>query len=355
MRLSCTSLLFFLVACGDMFVPPSVVTDFRVVGAKVEVEGEPERANPSPEDEVQVSLLAVDQGVAASDVPEEVPLSPGLLQWVLIPCVPLPVTLGAPICGPAIEPCDGCVATPPEDPLATPIVRFPVPSQEELDTAQATSVLLQGVVCSNGTPSPDAILRFLMGETDDLQPCEGPAEQDNRPIEGRFVTISIPIEDDPSDPNLNPELLSIVLNGGPWPPPYDQEVPRDAPSTGCAADLADLSEAQQMAHPRAGDDPSTVNLAVTQESLQTFTVDDQELTEEIQVSWLADGGGYSTSFSFITAPATSVLTNWQPADSAPEGGQLVRFHFVIRDGRGGTDWVERGLCILPAEPSASPP
>ncbi len=359
MRLLSLILLCLLTACSDMFLPPAAITDFRIVGAKVEVQGDPARANPSPGDDVQVSILAIDQGIPEADASGEPTLTPGLLQWELVPCVPLPVTLGVPLCGPPITPCEGCEATPPQDPLATPIVRFAVPPQDLLDAAGASSVLLQGVVCSNGTPtSRDAILRFLTGETDELEPCEPEPVQADRPVEGRFVTITIPIEDDPSDPNLNPELLSIILNGQngePWPPPYDQGVPRDAPGTACAADLADLSEEQQMAQPRAGDEPSTINLSVTSDSLQSYTVDDMELTEEIQVSWLADGGAYQTSFSFITDPATSVLTNWQPPTSVPEGGELVRFTFVIRDGRGGTDWAERGLCILPPEQAASPP
>lgn len=347
--------LLLLAACGEMFDAPSAITDFRVVGAKVQVEGDPARANPSADEAVRVSLLSIDEGAPADDASSEPTFTPGLLQWALIPCVPLPVTIGPPLCGPPIEPCDGCIATPPADPLAVPIVQFSVPSQDDLDDAEAGSVLLQGIVCSNGTPSQDAVVRFLMGESDDLQPCEGPPLQENRPVEGRFVAVTIPIEEDTSDPNLNPELLSIILNGGVWPPPYDQGVPRDAPSTGCATDLAALPPEQRDAHPRAGDDPSTINLAVTQDSVQTFMVDDQEVTEEIQVSWLADGGGFEASFSFITDPARSVLTNWKPFDDVPDGGRLVRFTFVVRDGRGGADWAERGLCIRPDESSGSPP
>jgi len=343
-------LLFVLAACGESFVSPSVVTDFRVVAARVEVASDPSRANPSPGDDVEVTVLSIDRG--APEDPGVPSLTPPLLQWAFVPCVPAPTTLGPPICLEPIDPCAGCVATPPEDPLATPVIGFQTPPEDELDDANASSVVLQGIVCANGTPSEDAILRFLLGETDDLVPCEGPARVEGRPIEGRFVTIPIPIEDDPDDPNLNPELLSLVLDGGSWPRPYDAGVPRDAPSSGCAADL---SEQEQMAQPRAGDDPSTINLAVTQESLQTYTVNEMELTEEIQVSWLADGGGYQTSFSFITAPATSVLTGWKPPTTVPDDGALVRFTFVIRDGRGGTDWAERGLCVLPPESATSPP
>lgn len=350
MRVVLLCSLVLLVACSESFLPASAVTDFRVVGAKVEVQADPERANPSPGDEVVVTLLPIDLGAPASADPAIPSLTPGLLQWAFVPCIPLAITFGPPICLAPIEPCAGCVETPPEDPAAMPVVAFQAPSQQELEDAEATSILLQGVICSNGVPSQDAILRFLMGESDDLLPCEGPPTIEGVPIEGRFVAASIPIEDDPADPNLNPVLQNVLLNGAAWPPPYDQGVPRTAPRTGCAADLADLPTEARDAHPKAGEEPSAIDLSVTGDSLQTFVVGEMEVTEEIQVSWLADGGGFGRSFSFITDPARSVLTSWQPFESVPEDGQLVRFTFVIRDGRGGTDWFERGLCILPPPP-----
>jgi hypothetical protein len=231
-------------------------------------------------------------------------------------------------------------------PLDFPILRFQVPSQAELDAAEANQVLLQGAICANGPPSQDAILRFILGETDDLNPCEDPSN------EGRFVTVSVPIETTPEDPNLNPAISTVLLDGRPWPPPYDQAVPRTAPRTGCSADLTDEERAAQ---PTAGSPSSTINLHVTGGSLQSYVVDDMTLTEEIQVSWLTDGGDLERTFSFITDPARSVLTQWLPFGDAPEDGRLVRFNFVIRDGRGGTDWVERGLCLLPALAGESPP
>lgn len=342
--------LLLVVACSESFVPPSTVTDFRVVGARVEVQSESTRANPSPGESVRVSILAVDRGAAPSDIPEVPPLTPPPLQWALVPCVPLPTTIGPPICGTRIEPCEGCTATPPDDPLAVPEMRFDVPSEDELDRADASSVLLQGIVCANGTPSEDAILRFLMGESEDLSPCVGPPVIVGRPIAGRFVTVQIPIERDRAAPNLNPEVMDLLFNGAAWPPPYDGGVPRTAARQGCEADLVGLSEEQRQAQPRAGDARSTMDLSVTKGSLQSFTVDGETMTEEIQVSWLADGGGFEVSFAFITDPARSILTQWRPPGSVPSDGQLVRFQFVIRDGRGGSDWVERGLCVLPPEP-----
>ncbi|MFA9471704.1 MAG: hypothetical protein ACERNK_14120, partial [Deltaproteobacteria bacterium] len=271
------------------------------------------------------------------------------LQWAFIACVPAPTLIGPPICRDLIQPCDGCEGTPPANPLAFPVLRFQVPSLAELDAAGADNVLVQGAICANGPPASDAIIRFILGETDDLNPCEDPSN------EGRFVTVSIPIESTPEDPNLNPEISTLFLNGRPWPPPYDQEVPRTAPRTGCRADLDGLTDEQRNAHPLAGSDNSSFNLGVTPGSLQSYQVGDMTLTEEIQVSWLTDGGDLERTFSFITDPARSVLTQWRPFSDAPEDGLLVRLTFVIRDGRGGTDWVERGLCVLPPPPASSPP
>ena len=56
------------------------------------------------------------------------------------------------------------------------------------------------------------------------------------------------------------------------------------------------------------------------DSLQSYLVGDMTVTEEIQVSWLTDGGDLERTFSFITDPARSVLTQWQPFSDAPEDG-----------------------------------
>lgn len=344
------ALTVLIAACSESFLPAWAVTDFRVVGALVEVEGQPERPRPDPEDRVRVSLIVTDRGAPPSMEPGVPALTPGLLRWSFVPCIPAATLIGPPICRTPIQPCDGCEGTPPVNALDLPVFEFAVPSQAELDAAEADRVLLQGAICVDGPPAGvDAILRFIFGETDDLNPCEDPTD------EGRFVTVDIPIEPTPEDPNLSPRLSSLILNGRSWPPPYDETVPRDAPRTGCRGDLEGLTDEERASHPRAGDSPSSIDLIVTPESLQTYLVGEQERVEEVQVSWLTDGGDFERTFSFIADPARSVLTQWQPFTSAPEEGLLVRFNFPIRDGRGGTDWQERGLCILPPTPDPSPP
>ena len=342
--------LCLVVGCSESFLPAWAVTDLRVVAAVVEVEGQPGRARPDPEDDIEVSLLVIDQGAPPSDIPEIPALTPALLEWSFVACVPAPTLIGPPICRDLIQPCDGCVGPSPEDPFAFPVIRFQVPPEAELDSAQATSVVVQGAICADGPPATEgAILRFILGETDDLNPCEDPND------EGRFVSVKIQIEVTPEDPNLNPEISAVELNGRSWPPPYDQGVPRTAPRTGCKTDLDAITEQERAEHPVAGSSASNINLRVTPDSLQSYMVGEMTLTEEMQVSWLTDGGDLERTFSFITDPARSVLTQWRPFTDAPEDGLLVRFTFVIRDGRGGTDWVERGLCVLRDPEVESPP
>jgi hypothetical protein len=343
-------LLCLTVACSESFTPPSAVTDLRVIGARIDVLGAPGRANPSPEDEVQASIQVIDRGALPS------------LTWAFVACVPTATRIGVPICGTLIDGCDGCFGPQPSDPFALPVIGFQVPSEEELDAVEAREVLLQGVVCGVGVPSADAIPRFLSGETDDLEPCEPdpnatpPPEAPAPEPEGRFVTVQIPIERDAEDPNLNPGIQNIFLNGSPWPPPYAEGVPREAPITGCKAALDALAEEDDRdKHPVAGSAASSINLSVTPDSLQSFTIDGEDFTEELQVSWLADGGGFEVAFSFITDPARSVLTLWQPFSEVPADGRLVRLNFVVRDGRGGLERLERGLCVLPPAPAESPP
>ena len=327
--------LCLVAACADNFLPASAVVDLRVVGALVEVEGKPGRANPDPGDTIQVSNLVIDRGFPPTTEPS--PLSPPPLQWSLVACVPEPSVLALPICR-NVLPCEGCVATPPEDPLAFPIVRFQVPSAAELKAAGATSVVLQGAICANGPPAAiDAIIRFVTGETDVLDPCEDPNN------EGRFISVEILIEDqsDNAKPNLNPIIADVTLDSEPWPPPFDQGVPRDFPDSGCAGFVD-----ENMAL-RAGGPVSIIELTATSDSFQQYLVNDMFVTEEMQVSWLADGGGFEFSFSFITDPARTAPILWAPPGFASPGGRVVRFNFLLRDGRGGIDWVDRGLCVLP--------
>src|SRR4029077_10971534 len=67
--------------------------------------------------------------------------------------------------------------------------------------------------------------------------------------------------------------------------------------------------------------------------------------EELQISNFATAGKFESSYAAIFAtdprPDADVTMKWAPpkATTVPAGGQVVTFHFVIRDLRGGLDWT----------------
>jgi hypothetical protein len=72
-------------------------------------------------------------------------------------------------------------------------------------------------------------------------------------------------------------------------------------------------------------------------------------SETITLSHYTTAGDLERAFSAvdITLPAPQVTVTWTAPANVPADGQLVRFHFVLRDGRGGTDWTTRALCVVP--------
>ena len=84
--------LFFLVfaGCGPTFDPASLINDTRVVGARIEVEGAPDRASPKPGETANVTWLVTSPDTTPS------------LGWTFAVCTPAtgkssPACLQAPL------------------------------------------------------------------------------------------------------------------------------------------------------------------------------------------------------------------------------------------------------------------
>ena len=60
--------LLLIAACSESFAPASAVTEFRIVAAKVSLPAQPERANPSPGDTVQVWYEITSTGSITTDL-----------------------------------------------------------------------------------------------------------------------------------------------------------------------------------------------------------------------------------------------------------------------------------------------
>jgi hypothetical protein len=277
-----------LAACDEPLSPVELVTGVRVLGARAEVAGDPGRASPRAGESVGVRFLV------ASPEPDP-PLS-----WALGACVGAASVSGLGAC---LEP-----------PFATTLQRQRVPSVPALAFTVPTvdsisEVVVFGAVCGDGE----------VLETADGWSCPGSDF-------GSRVSLSLAIGTENRHPSLEAE--SIFLDGAIWPAlvldapcqPLLKAGSRHVLSIRISADDRDALEQQTEIDPAY--ERLTLTHVTTDGDLERpfSLLEPQALPDALDVSW--------------TAPARSELLP-------------VRFWFVLRDGRGGADFVERSVCVEP--------
>jgi hypothetical protein len=275
-----------LLSCSDPLKEVQLVSEPRVLGARVEVSGEPERASPAPGEDAAVRWL-----VAA-------PWPDPALGYRLAVCAAAPDGATLPACA--------------EAPFAETSVVDPVPGEPRLaftvpvDVA-ATSLAVLGVVCPDGAPADDGGCSDGSGTQVSFDFALGP-EQVNY------------------NPSIEPDALSF--DGGPWAAGSDcAALPSVAPGSEHALELL-LDEGDR--------DPLEAPTSV------------DPLREPLQASHFATGGELQRAFTLIPDDQDdlAVRLSWKAPGGVPDDG-LARFFFVVRDSRGGTDWLERAVCVAP--------
>ena len=102
-------------------------------------------------------------------------------------------------------------------------------------------------------------------------------------------------------------------------------------------------------------DPGRPVIAVGSEPVDLTIVVDANDREEVPGSGrrealtfghVASSGALDRFFSVIDDRTSEVRVEWVPPVSEPANG-LVRFAFVVNDGRAGFDWIVRELCVVP--------
>jgi hypothetical protein len=70
--------------------------------------------------------------------------------------------------------------------------------------------------------------------------------------------------------------------------------------------------------------------------------------EELQVSHFTTAGKLERAFTVFEASDTNLVArvSWKAPSEVPQDG-FARIFFVVRDLRGGSDWIERAVCIDP--------
>ncbi|MFZ5892855.1 MAG: hypothetical protein ACOY0T_17475 [Myxococcota bacterium] len=293
-------LMLALAGCGDPVKRVELIEEPRVLAARAEVVGAPERATPGPGETLQVRWL-----VAA---PEGDPPS----GFALSACSTPKHNRGVLRCESAPFASDIADAN-----AANPVFEFVVPG--DLDATAKPRIAILGSVCAQGAGRIDGNAAGCGSGT------ELPVSLD------LFLAGS-------ETTNSNPSLPSdaIELDDGRW-------NPGDLPNGACSGlGLPEVSRAGGHHQIRI-----TLPESARENLIQRESTDAPR--EELRISHFANAGELTRAFSEVlpSDAQTSVTLDWEPPKTAPVEGQLVRFWFVVRDLRGGSDFTERSLCLVP--------
>lgn len=294
---SCAALLS--VGCDTPLKTESLIQDTRVLGARVEVAGDPERASPAPGEQAHLHVF-----VAA-------PSGTLNIAYALSLCGVAPTESGFPPCGSA--PFASVLQASPA--ASGPELDFEVPAN--LDLSATPHGFMSGVVCPDDSAE--------LGSDGQAQCSSGPG--DAMAFEFDFAG---PGEDN-DNPTFTPD--SLTLDGATW-----------------SASAADASCPGTLSAVHAGTNHDFgVQMQDSDfDSLLQLSPQDPS-RETLLVSQFSDAGQLANTFSSLTSatPGLRSDVSWGAPTTANASGAIVHFYFVVRDTRGGEDFATRALCVVP--------
>lgn len=278
--LACLSML----SCDDSFARGWKLDRLRVLGARVEAAGDPDRASLAPGEAGSLTWLV--RG------PEPTPA----LSWTFAACTPPSGEFAEPRC-------------------ETPVLLTGSGRSEgdlvRMDLARPgaeAELLVLAAFCSHGVPTLDA--------AEFRATCDG----------GAPLLASIALRLD--QPNSNPAFTDDAFRLG------DLAWPAAGLDAGCSDELprvAPLTPAR------------TIRLSLRQADREVISDGSHEV---LVVSSFADDGVLDRQFSVQEAePYDRLSIDWTPPAAPIETARVVHFVFVLRDGRGGTAFARRALCL----------
>jgi hypothetical protein len=291
-----------LIGCGPEFDPASLIVTTRVVGARVEIEGAPERATPRPGETANVRWL-----ITSPEVPPS-------LHWAFAVCASGPLSLG----------CESAPLASFEGTDVVPRIAVVVPALDALGGAR--SLMVYGQICSGA----DATLTF--------DPQHGIPGCSNGG--GTTVSTNVPLQWG-DEANHNPTAdRGFTIDGQPW----LALAPGAAPcETGPRIPAG--TEDHVIGNTTAGADREAYTALLGDPPVATAA------RESLQISQFTTAGKLKSQFSFVEAAeivaATTVDVTWDAPKVADVSAaeQAVTFTFVTRDNRGGVDWTTRAVCV----------
>lgn len=306
-RLPLWALAFALAACGDPLLDPAVVQGPRVIAAKVSVGAEPERAQPLAGEAFDVEVRVVADKEQRYD-------------GELRACRALPTTLGVARCADEafdVSRASGSTAAG---------LDFALVMNDRLRAGD--SWLLFGAVCRDAPPE--------YSSDGHRYACRDGSSALEFSLRGEVPTAS-------EVPNHNPDVGDeLRIDGREWAPSTEAR----APGVACA----DL-DVPRVRRERA----VAIRWRIDPDAVEPLEVDPNEYgandREPLLLAHMATVAGLSRPFSSFgwDEEISDVELELRVTGERriPTQGELALFYTVARDGRGGTDIVERAFCVLP--------
>jgi hypothetical protein len=287
--------------CSNDLPAASRLERTRVLGARVRVAADPGRADAEPGESAAIEWLVAG------------PRTPPSLAWVFAQCTGV---------GGACADAPAPVASGMGFPVLAPFTAPAVPSA-------TGGPLMIGAVCDGGAAAIDPAA------------CTGAVASAN------VARFAIPIAPAGETPNRHPALANdlVELDDAAWTtePIGDAGAPCDA-TAGLPVVVAGSAERHVRLVTDGDDRESYLPPGAPAGSAPVL--------ETLQLSNFATAGKLAGSYQAIAAtdtrPDADFVAKWTPPAPAdvPAGGLTVNFHLVVRDGRGGLDWLHRAVCVV---------
>ena len=298
--------------CGDALMDRALLEGPRVLGARSEATNEPERASVAPGERARVTWL-----VAA-------PEGPPAVQWQFGVCEAEATVRGVPYCAAA----PFAFAASAESAASLPILEFDMPAEDAL--LGKSELLVYGAICFGSDVIAPSDSRDLASYR-----CSESGH------DAKLVTTQVTVGRE-SIVNHNPNLSAaeLTFDGKPWAP-----WPVDADTEGSCDEVA-------------GELPRVVAKQIYSIGLEAPAADREAIErvsarapgrETYQLSHVVSDGHLERPFSVVDddVPDSEIVVQWTAPDQVPSGGKIVRFYFVARDLRGGTDFRVGAVCVQP--------
>lgn len=298
--------------CGDPLVAPELITGNRVLAARVQAAGDANRGWVLPSEAARVRWLVAG------------PNGPARLAWAFSACVAQTTSRGLPSCAaPAFAQTTQVVPS-----TAEPGFDFTMPDRASLGSNSQIAISAAG--CQSGAAVVDAT-----GVDFATAVCPDRSET---PV---LATVNVQAVLNGAA-NVNPDFgdVTVLFDDAEWPVWNENEAAVDD----C------LDPTLSIPHVATGSAGHELAFAVPvdmSEVLPQLSAH-SAARESLSLAHFVTAGDLDRAYSDVELnvnPATARV-GWIAPAAVPQGGMLVRFYLVLRDGRGGTDFVERAVCIV---------